>query len=166
MLKRGTEPAFVEALPADLERVLGFIRRYYEFDGIRFTTRAIKKGLEVLLRDRSIGRVWFIRLGRKDVGYVVLTFGFDLEFGGRQATVTDLYIVDGHRRLGLGAKTLHFVEETCRELGVEALELQVERRNVAAQAFYGKLGFESQDRISLSKRLNVNSQRAAPAATS
>jgi ribosomal protein S18 acetylase RimI-like enzyme len=88
-------------------------------------------------------------------GYVILTFGGDLEFGGRQATVTDLYIIDGYRRLGLGSKILHFVEETCKELGIKALELQVERKNVAAQTFYCKLGFERHDRIPLSKRLRV-----------
>jgi GNAT superfamily N-acetyltransferase len=106
-----SEPMFVRALPSDLERVLGFIREYYKFDGIPFRSREIKEGLEVLLRDRSIGRVWLIRLGEQEVGYFILTFGYDLEFGGRQATLTDLYIADGYRRLGLGSKTLQFLEE-------------------------------------------------------
>jgi ribosomal protein S18 acetylase RimI-like enzyme len=107
----------------------------------------------VLLRDRSIGRVWLIRRGQEDLGYVILTFGYDLEFGGRQAIVTDLYVVDRYRRLGLGTQTLHFLEETCRKMAIAALELQVERKNVAALAFYRKLGFERHDRIPLSKRL-------------
>jgi len=128
-------------------------QKYYEFDGIRFRTREIKSSLEILLRDPSIGRVWLIRLGSEDVGYIILTFSFDVEFGGRQGTVMDLYIVDGYRRLGLGRKTFRFIETACRELGLEALELQVERKNIAAQAFYGKLGFEPHDRIPLSKLL-------------
>lgn len=144
---------FVQARPADLEKVLGFVKKYYEFDGIRFRAREIKSGLEVLLRDSSIGRVWFIRFGSEDVGYIILTFSYDVEFGGRQGTVTDFYIIDGYRRLGLGSKTFRFIETACRELGLEALELQVERKNIAAQAFYRKLGFEPHDRIPLSKLL-------------
>lgn len=152
-MKIEDEPNFVQASPADLEKVLGFVKKYYEFDGIRFRASEIRRGLELLLRDPSIGRVWLIRLGREDVGYVILTFGYDIEFGGRQGTVTDLYIVEDHRRLGLGSKTFRFLEAACTEFFLEALELQVERKNVSAQAFYRKLGFEPVDRIPLSKRL-------------
>jgi ribosomal protein S18 acetylase RimI-like enzyme len=38
-------------------------------------------------------------------------------------------------------------------LGIGALELQVERHNLAAQALYRKLGFQPQDRIPMSKIL-------------
>lgn len=147
------DPIFVQASPADLEKVLGLVKKYYEFDGIQFSAHAIKGGLEVLLRDPSIGRVWLIRVGSEDVGYVILTFSYDVELGGRQGTVTDFYIVDGYRRLGLGTKTFRFIETACGELGLGALELQVERKNIVAQAFYRKLGFEPHDRIPLSKLL-------------
>lgn len=150
-----TDPTFVQACPVDIERVLAFIKTYYEFDGIRFRAAEVKQGLEALLRDLSLGRVWLIRVGHEDVGYVVLTFGYDLEFGGREATVTELYIVDRYRRLGLGTKTFHFLEEACRGLGIGALALQAERRNAAAHAFYRKLGFEAHDRIPYSKLLQA-----------
>lgn len=157
--KNNADPTFVQASPADLETVLGFVKKYYEFDGIRFSAPEVRRGLELLLRDHSIGCVWLIRLGREDVGYIILTFGYDVEFGGRQGTVTDFYIAERYRRLGLGSKTFSFLEAACGDLGLEALELQVERRNVAAQAFYRKVGFEPQDRIPLSKRLNTRSRR-------
>ena len=151
-----TDPTFVRACSADLERVLSFVKTYYEFDAIPFSATEVRSGLEALLRDLSLGQIWLIRVGHEDVGYVVLTFGYDLEFGGPQATITELYIVDRYRRLGLGTKTLRFVEATCRELGVRALELQVESKNMAAQAFYPKLVFEPNDRITLSKLLRAN----------
>jgi GNAT superfamily N-acetyltransferase len=110
-----TDPTFVRACSADLERVLSFVKTYYEFDA-RFSATEVRSGLEALLRDLSLGQVWLIRVGHEDVGYVVLTFGYDLEFGGPQATITELYIVDRYRRLGLGTKTLRFVEATCRDM--------------------------------------------------
>jgi GNAT superfamily N-acetyltransferase len=110
-----TDPTFVRACSADLERVLSFVKTYYEFDA-RFSATEVRSGLKALLRDLSLGQVWLIRVGHEDVGYVVLTFGYDLEFGGPQATITELYIVDRYRRLGLGTKTLRFVEATCRDM--------------------------------------------------
>jgi ribosomal protein S18 acetylase RimI-like enzyme len=141
-VKKKEEPQFVRASFADLETVLAFVKKYYEFDGIRFNAPELGRSLELLLRDPSFGRVWLIRVARKEVGYVILTFSYDIEFGGRQGTVTDLYFMEEYRRLGLGSKTFNFLELACRELDIKALELQVERKNVAAQAFYRKLGFQ------------------------
>jgi ribosomal protein S18 acetylase RimI-like enzyme len=153
------EPIFVGASSSELEFILVLIKKYYEFDGIPFRTD-IRAALEVLLQQPSLGRVWLIRVGVDDAGYVVLTFGYDLEVGGRQATVTELYLLERYRRLGIGTKTLHFLETKCRELGVAALELQVEKDNVEAQAFYRKLGFQAHDRIPLSKRLDTRQKIA------
>lgn len=155
MSRRGNEikVKLILASSKHIDSVLALIKQYYKFDGIRFGAEKIRGGLDLLLRHRSLGRVWLIRVGRHDAGYIILTFGFDLEFGGRQATITDFYIVDRFRGSKLGSKTLTFVETVCREMGVAALELQVERDNVGAQGFYRKLGFEPHDRIPLSKQL-------------
>ncbi len=145
---------FIQAGTADLERVLAFIKAYYDFDGIPFKACEIKRSLHALLENSSLGQVWLIHRNAKDVGYAVITVGYDLEFGGQHATITELYITAPYRRLGLGTKTIRFLEATCRESGIEALELQVERDNTEARAFYRKLGFTAHDRIPLSKLLN------------
>lgn len=147
-----TDPSFEQAKPADVDKLLPLIRAYYEFDGISFEPDRIEAALICLLRDASLGRVWIIR-SPDAVGYVVLTFGFDLEFGGKVATVTEFYIVPEYCRIGLGTKAMHFIEKVCRELGIAFLELQVDRDNPEAQAFYKKLGFIFFDRIPLAKRL-------------
>ena len=69
------------------------------------------------------------------------------------ATVTELYIEPMSRRGGIGTATLLFVEGLLREEGIEAFELQVERRNAEARSFYEKFGMEAHDRIPLSKRI-------------
>jgi hypothetical protein len=38
-----------------------------------------------------------MRDGIKAIGYVLLTFNFDLEFGGFEGVVTDLYIDERYR---------------------------------------------------------------------
>lgn len=143
--------------PAGLEdapRLVEFIRAYYAYDAIPFDEASIAGGLSVLLRDPSFGLAFLIQNGEQEAGYLILTFGFDLEFGGRQATLTEVFINEGHRRKGIGSRVFAQVEEICRNLGIGALELQVEEDNLEAQRFYHKLGFRAHSRIPMSKRLS------------
>lgn len=145
---------FKPVLFQEREALLLLIRAYYEFDQIHFDAAAIRPALEKLLNDASLGRAWFLCIEGKQIGYVMLTFGFDLEFGGRQATVTDLYIDPQHRGNGYGTAALQQVEQTCRSLGICAFELQVERSNHAALRFYEKFGMHRHDRIPMSKQID------------
>jgi ribosomal protein S18 acetylase RimI-like enzyme len=144
----------------DLEALLKFVKAYYEFDEIPYRTGRIRAALRILLKDPSLGRVWIIRCGDKAVGHAILTFGYDLEFNGRQATITELFIAPAYRSLRLGSKMIKLIERTCRQLGIDALELQVERDNVRAQSLYRKLGFSTHDRIPMSKMLRAGRSRA------
>ena len=148
---------FVQGTPTDLEGLLPWIQAYYLFDGISFVEENLRRGLAVLLGDRSLGGAWLIQHQQQTVGYFVLTFGFDLEFGGRQATLTELYLEDSSRQRGLGAATLAFIEETLSTLGIQALELQVETDNVEARAFYQRAGFIAHGRIPMSKAMKPKS---------
>jgi len=144
----------------DLEALLDFVKAYYDFDEIPYRSERIRTALRILLRDPSLGRVWIIRYGRKAVGHAILTFGYDLEFNGRQATITELFIAPAYRLRRLSSKMINLIEDTCRQLGIGALELQVERDNVRAQSLYRKLGFRTHDRIPMSKMLRAGRSRA------
>jgi hypothetical protein len=52
----------------DLESLLGFVKAYYDSDGIPYWSERIRTALDILLRDRSLGRAWIIRYGRKRSG--------------------------------------------------------------------------------------------------
>lgn len=145
------EATFRQAEPADVDLLLTFMQHYYTFDHIPFDAAAMRPPLERLVGDEALGRVWLIQVDDQPVGYVTLTFGYDVEFGGRQATVTDLYLDAAYRRQGLGWQTLAFIEATCRALGIRAFELQVERTNSAAQRLYERFGMTAHDRIPMSK---------------
>src|SRR5262249_57587455 len=86
-------------------------------------------------------------------GYLMLSFGFDLEFGGRLAGLTDLYIEARHRRKGIGREALAQAEECCRFCGVNAIELQVTRKNASVVDFYRSIGFQAFDRVPMRKRI-------------
>src|SRR5258708_36836351 len=90
--------------------------------------------LRQLLREKSLGRAWVIDSGRELAGYAIVTYNYDLEFGGIEAIMTDLFIAQRHRRKGLGARMIEAVRDFCRRDGIGALEFQVNRHNDAPQA--------------------------------
>jgi diamine N-acetyltransferase len=148
-----TRSAVRRARGSDLAALLKLIREYYRFDGIRFDAKSIAPALRKLLHDESLGCVWMIEQGRARAGYIILTFNYDLEFGGMEGIVTDLFVREKYRGRGLGEQALEYVSDYCRTRGISAIELQVEKENTAAQAFYRRLGFRKLSRIVMAKEV-------------
>lgn len=118
------------------------MRRFYAQHRTPFRAAEARKALLGLLRDPAMGRVWLIRFGQEDVGYVVLTIGYSLEFLGRDAFVDELYVLPRYRGKGLGKQAMALLDDECRALGVHALHLEVASSNKAAQGLYRRFGFE------------------------
>src|SRR5687767_3006332 len=101
------------------------MRELYEHERMDFDERAARAALAQLLADDSHGVAHLILYGAEVAGYLVLTFGFSLEFGGRDAFVDELYVGDGFRGHGAGKAALAFAAEVCRARGIRALHLEV-----------------------------------------
>jgi GNAT superfamily N-acetyltransferase len=139
------------------------MREFYAEDGLPFDPDAARQALGPLLEGGSWGKVWLLCAGDEPAGYVVLTLGYSLEFGGRDAFVDELYVRPAHRGQGLGRQALAVVEAACRQLGVRALHLEVGRTNMRAQALYQKVGFQDRGHLLLTKRLDpTNLPRPSP----
>jgi GNAT superfamily N-acetyltransferase len=127
--------------PKDHATLLKLVCAYYRFDKIPFDRRSLSKGLDTLLRNLSQGQAWLMENHKQAVGYALLTYNFDLEYGGVEGMLTDLYVEKRYRNKGIGSLALFEIEDFCRERGIRAIELQVQHRNRAAQTFYRKAGF-------------------------
>ncbi len=148
------EIAFVRVELARLESLVAFVEQYYRFDEIPFDEDAVRRGARDLIENPTLGGAWLVEVDGRFVGHFVVTYGFDLEFGGRQATLTELFLVEECRSRGVGGAVLRFIEKTLDALGIGALELQVESDNETARGFYAKAGFEAHaSRIPMSKRI-------------
>src|SRR3989442_5219068 len=147
------EPIFDPAAESDLDLILNFMRRLYTQDGIPFDESSARATLAGIVRDRSLGRVWMIRMGSEPIGYMILTLGYSLEYRGRDAFVDELFVDESRRRQGIGRKAMQFLEQACRDLDVRALHLEVERPNVGAQHLYRKFGFVDHDRYLMTKHI-------------
>jgi ribosomal protein S18 acetylase RimI-like enzyme len=145
------DPQFRLAVEADADTLLRFMREYYTFDGHGFDPRKARVALTALLCDAKLGRAWLILDDEDPVGYVVLCFGYSLEWLGRDAFVDEFYLREEYRGRGWGRKTVAFLEEAARAAEVRALHLEVMPGNGRALQLYRKLGFRKHDSSFLSK---------------
>lgn len=127
------------------------MREYYAFDGHAFDDERTPVALTALLRDPNLGRVWLILDDSAPAGYVVLCFGYSLEWLGRDAFIDEFFLREPYRSRGWGHKTLAFVEEAARSCNIRTLHLEVVRQNVAALQVYRKLGFHEHGSTFMSK---------------
>ncbi|MGB2633403.1 MAG: GNAT family N-acetyltransferase [Candidatus Acidiferrum sp.] len=127
--------------PKDHKMLLKLIVAYYRFDKIAYNLQSLSRGLDTLLRNLSLGQAWLMETHRKPVGYTLLTYNFDLEYGGVEGMLTEVYVEKPFRNRGVGTLALYEVEDFCRERGIRNVELQVLNRNKHAETFYRKAGF-------------------------
>ena len=102
-------------------------------------------------RDRRIAEQALERDGAA-IGYAIVTYGFDLEFGGRDAFLTELWIDREARGGGAGSAALALLDPELRARGVNALHLQVRPDNPALR-LYQRAGFIASPRITMTRRL-------------
>jgi ribosomal protein S18 acetylase RimI-like enzyme len=122
------------------------MREFYSESSTPLDSNRASAAFAALLTDDRLGHVWLIQAGRNDVGYVVVTFSYSMEFGGLNAFVDDLFIQAPFRGAHLGTAALQEVRAFCIERGVRALHLETGRDNAAAQALYQRAGFKVTDR--------------------
>lgn len=148
---------FFTAADANGEDILiALMREFYAVEHLAFDERVARAALRQILRNGALGSVYLIRFGEDVAGYVVLTFGFSLEFHGRDALIDELYLREEFRGKGLGRAALMFVEEVCRREGIKALHLEVDRVNTRAQEVYRAAGYRDHDRYLLTKWMEAS----------
>ena len=145
------EPIFRIASESDAELLLGMMRDYYAFDGHAFNEARARGALLDFLRELGFGRAWLICDQQTPVGYVVLTLGYSLEFLGRDAFIDEFYLVESYRGRGWGRRTLEFVENEARVMGVRAVHLEVVRTNGKAGEIYRRVGYVDHEHHLMSK---------------
>ncbi|KPL19064.1 MAG: acetyltransferase [candidate division Zixibacteria bacterium SM23_81] len=74
-------------------------------------------------------------------------------YDGHRGWVYYVVVSPEHRRQGIGKALMRRVEKSLAELGCPKLNLQVRASNAQAVSFYKRLGYEVEERISMSKRL-------------
>ncbi|MDQ2585671.1 GNAT family N-acetyltransferase [Saccharothrix yanglingensis] len=137
------------AVPTDLPVLLPLVREFYEVDEHAYDEDVVTSALEPLLRDDRFGQVWLF-----DTGYAVLTWGYSLESGGRDALLDEFYV--RNRGGGVGGAVVAALVERARAAGARKVFLETEDRNEAARRFYRRHGFADEASTWLSRELRAD----------
>lgn len=140
------------ATAADLDELLPRTRALNDNEGITIATETLVAALGELLASPSIGGVWIIERDAATIGYAIVTFGFDLEFAGRDAWITELWIDELHRRTGAGAAAIELIVPELKLRDVGAVHLHVRPENPATR-LYQRAGFVASPRTLMTRTI-------------
>lgn len=132
-----------------LEALLPMIGEYHAFGGVDMPEATRREAARGLLADPRLGSLWAIVEQGTWIGYAALTYGYSIEFGGRDAFIDELFIRESHRGRGVGTEVLAQLKVHALKAGIRVLHLEVDRHNPIAQALYAKLGFVVREKFSL-----------------
>ena len=133
------------ATSEDLDRLLPLVAALHA--EMHFGTDAEHQNAAVLplLEGSPHGAIWLIGPRRAPVGYIAVTFGWSIEYGGLDAIVDELYVRPAVRRRGMGFDALDGIAKAMRDAGVKALHLEADRGDERLVGFYRRARFQPRD---------------------
>ena len=136
-----------KALSTDIPVLLALMSEFYAESSYELNHAVAESAFAAILSDERLGYVWLIDDEAKNVGYLVLTLRFGMEYGGLIGCLDDLFVVPRSRNKGLSTAALIQVRDFCKISGVRAITVEVGFSNGPAQAVYRRVGLvEAPDR--------------------
>jgi GNAT superfamily N-acetyltransferase len=144
----------VQARRASADDVASLLVLIQEFHAVsaRAAGHDVMPALDGLLADDRFGEVWIAHTADgSPAGYAVLTWGYSLESGGRDALLDEFYV--RHRRHGHGVVLLDAVLAAAGRAGARRVFLETEVGNDGARRFYARHGFLAEDSVWMQRPL-------------
>ncbi|GAA3289579.1 GNAT family N-acetyltransferase [Dactylosporangium vinaceum] len=160
------------AQPADLAEILPLVEEFCAADDHPYDETRVARALAPLLAGDEHGQVWLVDADPEPrpgpdaepksernaepgagivVGYAVVTWGWSLESGGREALLDEIYV--RRRGAGVGAVLLQRVLAAAVEAGAAVMFLETEAHNERVRGFYARHGFAADDSVWMSRAL-------------
>jgi ribosomal protein S18 acetylase RimI-like enzyme len=141
------------AVPTDAGAVAPLMEAFNVAEAIPWRPDAMLGAFVELTGDARLGFALAATSAGAFVGYAVVTYGYDLEWAGRDAFVTELFVAAFARRRGIAARLLREAEAHARRNSTRALHLVVRPANEAAMTLYRHAGFDVIPRVLMTKVL-------------
>ncbi len=138
--------------PSDRELIEELVRAYYAFDGLTYDPTLHGPALDQLAQGDPAVKIWIVEADREPAGYLILTIGFSIYYGGKDGFIDELFLKDAYRGKGGGAEIMRFADEQAKELGLGYLHLEVTETNTRARGIYERRGFAPTGHMLMSKR--------------
>ena len=131
---------------ADIEIITQMMQDFYVIDNYPMDVEVTKTLFQEFISNEHLGKSWLIYSENEIVGYIILTFIFSFEYGGKIAFVDELFIKETARGKGFGKEAIQFIQQEVPKLSLKLLYLEVEPHNENAQKLYLAHDFELHNR--------------------
>lgn len=131
---------------ADIEIITQMMQDFYAIDNYPMDVEVTKTLFQEFISNEHLGKSWLIYSENEIVGYIILTFIFSFEYGGKIAFVDELFIKEIARGKGFGKEAIQFIQQEVPKLSLKLLYLEVEPHNENAQKLYLAHDFELHNR--------------------
>ena len=130
----------------DISTITQMMQDFYAIDNYPMDVEVAKNLFQEFISNEHLGKSWLIYSENEIVGYIILTFIFSFEYGGKIAFVDELFIKETARGKGFGKEAIQFIQQEVPKLSLKLLYLEVEPHNENAQKLYLAHDFELHNR--------------------
>jgi ribosomal protein S18 acetylase RimI-like enzyme len=130
----------------DIPTITQMMQDFYAIDNYPMDVEKSKKLFQEFITNENLGKSWLIFSENEIVGYIILTFIFSFEYGGKIAFIDELFIKETARGNGFGKEAIQFIQGEVTKLSLKLLYLEVEPHNENAQKLYLAHDFELHNR--------------------
>ena len=130
----------------DISTITQMMQDFYAIDNYPIDVEVAKNLFQEFISNEHLGKSWLIYTENEIVGYIILTFIFSFEYGGKIAFVDELFIKETARGKGIGKEAIQFIQKEVPKLSLKLLYLEVEPHNENAQKLYLAHDFELHNR--------------------
>ena len=136
-------PGIRRADPADAARIAEMLHAFNtEFDTETPGAEVLAQRLQVLLAESL---TFAVLGGEPAVGVALVTLRPNVWSDGPVALLDEMYVEPEQRGTGIGSAILKHMVEICEQLGVAAIEINVDESDAGAMRFYERHGFSGVD---------------------
>ena len=131
---------------SDISIITQMMQDFYAIDNYPMDVEVAKTLFQEFISNEHLGKSWLIYSENEIVGYIILTFIFSFEYGGKIAFLDELFIKETARGKGFGKEAIQFIQREVPKLSLKLLYLEVEPHNENAQKLYLAHDFELHNR--------------------
>ena len=131
---------------SDISIITKMMQDFYAIDNYPMDVEVAKTLFQEFISNEHLGKSWLIYSENEIAGYIILTFIFSFEYGGKIAFVDELFIKENARGKGIGKEAIQFIQKEVPKLSLKLLYLEVEPHNENAQKLYLAHDFEFHNR--------------------
>ena len=121
---------------SDIATITAMMQDFYAIDNYPIEVETTKKMFHEFIFTENLGTAWLIVSDTEIAGYIILTYVFSFEYGGRIALLDELFIKETARGKGIGKEAIQFIQQESPKLSLKLLYLEVEPHNENAQKLY------------------------------